>query len=648
MTNKFQEAITPNEEHPSEVSMEFKSENPILSEADAESIIESVEVNEGVELDATERLFDDEVTYRTIDLSRASYIDEKARRVRIGVSSESEVERSFGLEVLSHKAEDVDMSFMASGTAPLLNNHRMDEQIGVVEEFRLDEAAKRTIAVVRFGRSALAQEVFQDVVDGIKQNISVGYRVNKLEQSNNDEIGDHYRASWTPMEASIVSIPADQSKQVGVGRSKSNKTPNIQVTKMENEKQEINLDEVRSQSADEARKEFAKNSKEILDLAAKHNKRDLGNQAIANSASIDEFRGSLLNEIGNDTPLDTPATIGLTPQETKRFSLLRAVNAMANPTDRKAQEAAAFEFECSAAAGDAQGRTAQGVMLPAEIMASWGQRGMTMGNEGDLSGEDFRPQDFIDVLRANSSIMSAGATMLRGLTGDVKIPKKLTASAAAFVATEGGAVANQTPTIGNVALTPKTLGAFVDTTRQLMIQSSLDVENLIRDDLTKAIAIHIDNVGISGSGNNGNPKGILNTTGINSAPAFAAASTPTYLEMLGMESLVAADNALLGDLSYICNPTNMGNMKGTPKVAGTSSFIAENGQINGYNAIVSTQIDANKYLFGNFSDFLVGFFGTLDIVVDPYSLSSTGSVRIVALQSMDMGVRHAVSFCKGA
>ena len=648
MNNKFQEAITPNEEHPSEVSMEFKSENPILSEADADPIIESVEVNEDVELDATERLFDDEVTYRTIDLSRASYIDEDNRRVRMGVSSERPVERSFGLEVLSHKAEDVDMSFMASGSAPLLDSHDMNRQIGVVEEFRLDEAAKRTTAVVRFGRSSLAEEVYQDIRDGIKKNISIGYRVTNLERTTNEQIGEHYRASLEPLEISVVSLPADTSKKVGVGRSKSNKTPNIQVTKMENEKQEINLDEVRSQSADEARKEFAKNSKEILDLAAKHNKRDLGNQAIANSASIDEFRGTLLNEIGNDTPLDTPATIGLTPQETKRFSLMRAVNAMANPTDRKAQEAAAFEFECSAAAGDAQGRTAQGVMLPAEIMASWGQRGMTMGNEGDLSGEDFRPQDFIDVLRANSSIMSAGATMLRGLTGDVKIPKKLTASSAAFVATEGGAVANQTPTIGNVSLTPRTLGAFVDTTRQLMIQSSLDVENLIRDDLTKAIAIHIDNVGISGSGNNGNPTGILNTTGINSAAAFAAASTPTYLEMLGMESLVAADNALLGDLSYICNPINMGNMKGTPKVAGTSSFVAENGQINGYNAIVSTQIDANKYLFGNFSDFLVGFFGTLDIVVDPYSLSSTGSVRIVALQSIDFGVRSPVSFCKGA
>ena len=653
MKNKeVQEVEIPNEKHPltSEVkNMEIENNEHILDEVAAEEIlavepVEDVVVEEEIDVDETDRLFSDEIAYRTMDLSRASYIDEDTRRVRIGVSSESEVERSFGLEVLSHRAEDVDMSFIASGTAPLLDSHDMSRQIGIVEKFKLDETAKRTIAVVRFGRSALAQEVFQDVVDGIKRNISVGYKINKLERSNNDIIGDHYRASWTPMEASIVAIPADASRLVGVGRSQSKTNKKVEI-KME-ERKEINLDEVRSQSADDARKEMAKNSKEILDLAAKHNKRDLGNQAIGNGSSVEEFRGTLLNEIGNSQPLETPANIGLTEKETKRFSILKAVNAMANPTDRRAQEAAAFEFECSAAAANVQGRTAQGVMLPAEIMSQWGNRGMTMGNEGDLSGEDFRPQDFIDVLRANSSIMSAGATMLRGLTGDVKIPKKLTASAAAFVATEGGAVANQTPTIGNVSLTPKTLGAFVDTTRQLMIQSSLDVENLIRDDLTKAIALHIDNVGISGSGNNGNPKGILNTTGINSATAFAAASSPTYLEMLGMESLVAADNALLGDLSYIVNPTNMGNMKGTPKVAGTSSFVAEGGQINGYNAIVSTQIDANKYLFGNFSDFLVGFFGTLDIVVDPYSLSSTGSVRIVALQSVDMAVRHPVSFCK--
>ena len=642
MNNKFQEAITPNEKHPSEVSMEFKSENPILSETEVDPIIESVEVNEDVELDAAERLFDDEVTYRTIDLSRASYIDEKARRVRIGVSSESEVERSFGLEVLSHKAEDVDMSFMASGTAPLLNNHNMDEQIGVVEEYKLDEAAKRTVAVVRFGKSALAREVFDDVKDGIKRNISVGYKVNKLEQSSNDKIGDHYRASWTPMEASVVSIPADQSKQVGVGRSKSNNIPNIQVTKMENEKQEINLEEVRSQSADEARKEFAKNSKEILDLAAKHNKRDLGNQAIQDQLSVDAFRGQLLDQISNDVPLETPNEIGLTPKETQRFSVVKAIRALANPTDRRSQEDAAFEFECSNAAAAAEGKTSQGIMLPTDVLRNW-TRDMNSSDDSTLIAPDYRGGDFIDVLRNASTVMQAGATVLNGLKGNVTIPKKTAASSAGWIATEGAAAAESEMTTGSVTMAPKVVGAFTDATRLLLGQSSLSIENLIRDDLAKGIAQAIDVGGLMGSGSSGQPRGIRNTSGINTS-TFAAAN-PTWAEIVGLESDIAADNALLGNLRYICTPSEYGTMKVTSKDTGSGQFIVSpDGRVNGYDVIRSQAVTSGDFYFGNFADLLIGFFSGLDLTVDPYSLSTTGSVRIVALQNMDIAVRHPESF----
>ena len=644
MNNKFQAAITPNEEHPSEVSMEFKSENPILSEAEAEDIIETAEVIEDVNQDEQDRLFDDEMSYRTVNLSRASYIDEETRRVRIGVSSESEVERSFGLEVLSHRAEDIDMSFIKSGTAPLLNNHNMEEQIGVIEEFRLDEAAKRTVAVVRFGRSALAQEVFQDVIDGIKQNISVGYRINKLEQASNDKIGEHYRASWTPYEASLVSIPADtNTEKVGVGRSKSNKLPNTKVKIMENEKQEINLDEVRSQSADEARKEFARNSKEILDLAAKHNKRDLGNQAIQDQLSVDEFRGQLLDTISNDVPLETPNEIGLTESETKRFSVLKAINAMANPTDRKAQEAARFEMECSEAAQEAYGRTAQGVMLPAEILNDWQQRDLSAGSDGDLIGQDYRGGSFIDALRNNSAVMPL-ATNLNGLSGDVKIPKKTGTSTASFISSEGGAAGETEMTIGNVSLTPKTLGTYTDMTRQLMIQSSLDVENLVRQDLAQSMAIAIDDAALEGSGSSGNPTGITNTTGINTV-SLSSAAAPTWAEVVSIESSIAVDNALMGQLAYIVHPTNYGTLKTTSKDTGSGIFVAANGEMNGYPVVVSPQLTANNYVFGNFNDLLIGFFGGLDIVVDPYSNSTSGTVRVVALQSVDCAVRHAVSFC---
>ena len=569
--------------------------------------------------------------------------DEDKRTVRIGVSSETPVERSFGMEVLGHSKDEINMEFMQSKTAPLLLDHDMKKQIGVVEEFKLDETAKRTTAVVRFGKSALADEVFRDVVDGIRMNISVGYRVDKLERQNKDD-ETFYRASWTPMEISSVSVPADQSRLVGVGRSKDKQTLNTTKVKvMENEKQEINLDEVRSQSVDEARKEFQKNSKEIIDLGVRHNKRDLANQAIKDGVSVEEFRGQLLENISNDVPLETPSEIGLTEKETKRFSILRAINAMANPTDRKAQEAAKFEFECSEAAQRAYGKTAQGVMLPEDVMRNWNQRDLSAGSDGDLIGQDYRAGDFIDVLRNNSAVMPM-ATMLNGLTGDVKIPRKTAASSAAFISSEGGAAGESEFTVGSVSMSPKTLGAFTDVTRQLMIQSSIDVENLIRNDLAQSMAIAIDDAALEGSGSSGNPTGITNTSGINSV-SLSSAAAPTFAEMVSMETAVRVDNALLGDLAYIVHPTNYGTLKTTEKATNTAQFVAVNDEINGYKVVVSPQLTANNYVFGNFDDLLIGMFGGLDIVVDPYSNSSSGTVRIVALQSVDVAVRHAVSFC---
>lgn len=639
------------------MDIENKEDRHILnfSETDDSVVIEFKKIkdeSEEMDMEMDERPYHDDeeervdkssMEYRLIDLSRTSGIDEENRRVRIGVSSEEPVERSFGMEVLGHRADEVNMEFISSGRAPLLLDHDMTKQIGVIEEFKLDEVAKRTIAIVRFGKSQLAREVFQDVVDGIRMNISVGYRVDKLERTGKDD-ETYYRASWTPMEVSSVSVPADQSRLVGVGRSKDNQ--NIlhkEVRKMENEVQEINLDEVKSKTVEEAKAEFKRNSKEILDLAARHNKRDLADQAISDGLSVEEFRGVLLENISNDEPLETPSEIGLTEKETKRFSILRAINAMANPTDRKAQEDAAFEFECSRAAGELYGKTAQGVLLPPEVLANWGQRDMNASDDSNLIGQDFRAGDFIDVLRNSSAVMQ-NATILNGLSGDVKIPKKTAASTAAFISSEGGAAGESEMTIGSVTMSPKTLGAFTDVTRQLMIQSSLDVENLIRNDLAGSMAIAIDNAALEGSGSSGNPTGITNTTGINTV-SLSSAAAPTFAEMVSMESAVAVDNALLGGLVYIVHPTNAGTLKTTTKDSGSGQFVLANNEINGYPVVVSAQLTANNYVFGNMQDLLVGMFSGLDIVVDPYSNSTSGTVRVVALQSLDVNVRHAVSFC---
>jgi HK97 family phage major capsid protein len=651
LTNKEEKSMKKEDRHILNVT---ETDNTVVVEfqkhEDVEHEGEEVETTEEVsmtESDEERKVIDMPMKFRTIDLSKHSYLDEESRVVRIGVSSEEPVERSFGMEVLGHSAGDINMEFINSGRAPLLLDHDMTKQIGVIEEFKLDETAKRTTAVVRFGKSALAREVFEDVADGIRMNISVGYRIDKLERyQDNDET--YYKAQWTPMEVSSVSVPADQSRLVGVGRSKEKQINNTKVRIMDNDKkQDINLDEVRTQTIDEAKAEFKRNSKEIIDLAARHNKRDLADKAISDGISVEEFRGVLLENISNNTPLETPSEIGMTKEEVREFSLVKAIRAMANPSDRKAQEDAAFEFECSAEAARQYGKDAQGIMLPSEVLRNWGKRDINSSDDSTLIAEDYRGGDFIDVLRNESSVMQAGATMLRGLQGNVVIPKKTAAASAGWIATEGAAAGESEFTSGSVTMSPKVIGAFTDATRLLLQQSSLDVENLIRDDLTKSIATAIDLGALAGSGSSGQPTGIANTSGINTT-TFAAAN-PTWAEIVAMESAVANDNALNGSLAYICRPADFGTLKTTEKATGTAQFVVSpDNSMNGYNVIRSNQVTSGDFYFGNFADLLIGMYGGLDITVDPYALSTSGGVRIVALQTVDVAVRHAVSFCKSS
>jgi HK97 family phage major capsid protein/HK97 family phage prohead protease len=624
------------------VIVEFAKHEDVEKEGDELEITDEVSMAHEEE---ERKVVDMPMKYRTIDLSKHSYLDEENRRVRIGVSSEEPVERSFGMEVLGHSADDINMEFINSGRAPLLLDHDMTKQIGVIEEFKLDETAKRSLAVVRFGKSALAQEVFEDVKDGIRMNISVGYRIDKLERMN-DKDETYYKAKWTPMEVSTVSVPADQSRLVGVGRSKNNNDINFKEIKM-SENKDINLDEVRTQTIDEAKAEFKRNSKEIIDLAARHNKRDLADKAIADGISVEEFRGVLLENISNNTPLETPSDIGMTKKEVRQFSLVKAIRAMANPSDRKAQEDAAFEFECSAEAARQYGKDAQGIMLPSEVLRTWGKRDLNTSDDSTLIAEDYRGDSFIDILRNESSVMQAGATMLRGLQGNVVIPKKTAGASAGWIATEGGASSESEFTSGSVTMSPKVIGAHTDATRLLLQQSSLDVENLIRDDLTKSIATAIDLGALAGSGSSGQPTGISNTSGINTT-TFGAAN-PTWAEIVAMESAVANDNALTGSLGYICRPADFGTLKTTEKATNTAQFVVSpDNTMNGYNVIRSNQVTSGDFYFGNFADLLIGMYGGLDITVDPYALSTSGGVRIVALQTVDVAVRHAVSFCKSS
>jgi len=481
--------------------------------------------------------------------------------------------------------------------------------------------------------------------------VSVGYRIHKTEVDEKTEV--YTVRKWSPLEVSLVSIPAD--KTVGVGRSTSELKPQ-EVTMT----QEVDIERVRAEAVAEAERKFkgdaAKEAAElteravaeataIYDLGAKHAMSDAAREFVKNGKSLSEFRGHVLDKIG-DKPLEN-MDIGMSKREIEQFSVMRLIRAKNG--NRSDIDRAAMEIEACSAAADALGGDVKtrGFRMPTEVMDTWmkvGQRDLAAGVDTQIIPTDYRPGSFIYALRNASSVMRAGPTMLTGLAGNVDIPAENAVSTAAWISSEGGNATESEGTFRTVSLTPNDVSMYTDMTRRMIQQSSPDIEAIVRRQITLAIALKIDAAALEGSGTSGEPEGILNTSGINKPTAFAAAD-PTWAEVVAMETAVADDNALMGNLAYIGRTNMRGALKTTKKDAGSGMFVLEGNEVNGYPYIASNQgTDGNLY-FGNWSDLLIGMWGGLDLVVDDSALALSGGRRLIAFQTIDCAVRHAESFC---
>jgi HK97 family phage major capsid protein len=580
---------------------------------------------------------------KTYKRSESTAFDEvEDRTYDFPFSSEQPVARYYGNEILSHEKGAADLSRLNDG-APLLFNHNPDRVIGVVERAYIDDDKRRGYARVRFSRNEFAQEVLRDVRDGIIRNVSFGYAIDKMEERGS---GDFVATSWMPTEVSAVAIPADSS--VGFGRSLSESDPEPAasaaittppVPEMENTTPDMEV--VRAEAVEAERSRIA----EVTSLCNKHGMEDLGRQLVESGRSINEARAAVLEKLNiKEEPVNMKAAeIGLTEKESRSFSFLRAINYLANPTDRAAREAASFEIEASEAAADKLGRASRGITIPVDVM----RRDLTVGTAtagGNLVETELDSANFIDLLRNASALDQAGATVLTGLSGNVNIPRQSGAATAYWVAESGSPTESQ-QTIDQVALTPKTCGAFTDFSRKLMIQSSIDVENMVRNDLARVLALEIDRVGLYGSGSSNQPLGLKDTTGVLSEDF--AANTPTFAEVVALESDVSGANALLGSPVYVMNSAMAGSLKTATKDSGSGQFILQGGEVNGYRAVISNQVASNDLWFGNFSDLIIAYFSGLDLMVDPFTGSTSGTVRVVALQDVDIAARHGASFSRG-
>ena len=585
-------------------------------------------------------------------------------------SSEAPVERWWGREVLMHDEGAMDLARMNDG-GPWLWNHNRDVVLGVAEKAWLG-SDRRLYVKTKWSPNTTEKGTEEykrrrDIEAGIIRNVSFAYEINDVREAQN---GDMQVVAWNVLEVSSVSVPADQT--VGLGRAHDDTnnataplTPQgaIQApvptleTKQTAERgtdaplnppsmeQAINVQEVQNAARQSERERVAT----IRAMCEAHQVgADLAERLINDDATIDQAREAVLNQIGRTRVEvqgrvhdDASASIGMTDKEVRSFSFLRALNYLVNPGDRAAREAASFEIEVGKAAAEKYQRSSNGIVIPNEVL----RRDLVVGTAtagGNLVSADMG--SFIDLLRNRMAMMQAGVTMLSGLQGNISLPRQSSAATAYWVGESGSPTESQ-QAIDQVNMTPKTVGAYVDYSRRLLLQSSIDVESMVRSDLTKVIALELDRAAIYGTGSSNQPLGLVNTTGIGTQ---TITSFGTFAEYIGMETDVATANADAGSLRYIINAAARGALKSTEKSAtSTAQFVYADDQINGYPVIVSNQLTTNDCLFGDFSQFVVGMWSGLDLTVDPYAGSTAGTVRIIALQDVDFAVKQPGAFCYG-
>lgn len=593
---------------------------------------------------------------RSLLLERGA-INEEARTVTLAFASETPVDRWWGVEILECSASAMRQTRLVTG-ANLLCDHDARDVIGVIESVEL--GADRIVrAVVRFGKSARAEEVWQDVKDGIRRNVSVGYLVHRAVLAEERDGLETYRVTdWEPYEISLVSIPADAS--VGVGRSlpaspvAAPAIPSSTEEKRTMDPQATPATPVATPAVAQPTQAVQRNhAVEIAAIGKTFKGGDaLALDAIQRGLTVEAFQTEAVRHLSAQ-PKPT-ADIGLTDKEVRQFSIVRALHALANPLDQRARNAAAFEFDASAAAAQKQGREARGLMLPYDVVRTSDLVKGTANKGGNLVATELLSGSFIDILRNAMVLTGMGVPTLSGLVGDIAIPKQTGAATAYWVA-EDGVPTQSGQTVGQVAMSPKTLGAFTDISRKLLLQSSIDVESMVQRDLATVLALAIQQAAINGTGASNQPKGVM-TWVSPSVIGGTNGAAPTWDHIVGLETAVSVANADVGTLSYLTNAKVRGKLKTTSKVSGQNGFIWENGAtpLNGYGCAVTNAVPSNltkgtgtnlsASIFGNWADLVIGMWGSLDLTVDTTTLGTSGAVRVIALQDVDIALRNTESF----
>ena len=536
--------------------------------------------------------------------------------------------------------------------------HRVVEQIkgkgGRVAEREIDGATfERLIDTHRTRR------------DGAAFRRDLDSAVGRFDRADGD-VPVYRVVDWEPTENSLVTQPADAS--VGIGRSFSHPAamaaPHEGATmadqqaaagvSAEDQSQQQAASATRSLPAQGAQQgnravELEQSRRRGIENLCRANKIDdnIRDHWIGTGLSVEAITDDLLTILeqrGIKNP-QSDAKLGLGDGETKRYSLMKAIRAVAdkNWTD------AGFELECSREIAKRLNTVTDPnkFFVPFEVQQRSlpGRRDLTVGTTtagGFLVGTE--NMSFIDQLRNRSVAYRMGARRLAGLQGNVTIPRQSASATAYWLSTEATSITESQQTFGQLSLSPKTVGAYTEISRQLMLQSSPDAEGIVTGDLSAVAALALDAGVLNGSGSAGQPTGITATAGIGAVTGTSLA----YAGILEFQTDVATANVMPAAGGYVTTPAVAALMMQRVKFASTASPLWEgnvwDGSMAGFAAMSSNQMAAATMLYGDWQQVVVAEWGVLQIEVNPYANFQAGIIGVRAIVSVDVGLRYAAAF----
>lgn len=527
------------------------------------------------------------------------------RHIEAVLASEYPVDRYGESEVLVISPEAVNLERFP---LPLLVSHDTQKlPIGVATNPRFED--RKLVADLLLADNDEADEIYERIKDGILNNLSIGYKINKQQETASGKRVTRF----TPHEVSLVSVPADPQAKIK------------QVRVMENASPYADSEDL-----------------DMITIAKNHSAWDLYEETKTMGLGIEELRHKILDRIGSKRALPS-GDIGMTDREIDTFSIAKAIRALADND----WQGAGLEREVLKTTEKLRTRQ-NSFVLPNELMR---RDVLKSGSGGNLVGVQFLGDRFIDALYTESDVLNR-CTLLSGLTQDVAIPRMTSASSSAWYA-EGGTISENTPAFDQLTLSANTLASMVEYSRKLLRQS--DVEQILRRDMTRTMAIALDTAILNGSGSGAEPRGILQTSGIGAVAGGTNGGAPTYDDMVDLIAAVAEDNARSDGSVFISNSKVEAKLRKTSKVSSTDSvMVLENGQVAGRDFIISNAMPSNltkgtgsglsAILFGDLREVVVGMFGDLEIVVDPHTKLNENLLRIASFMEVDLGLRHVESF----